>query len=110
MHRLPFMHRAATLGTTTTCAGGTAQRRRLRRIDDVYDDAPRLEPIRIDRHRIVGLHAQRRGIDDDLASVWIRCAKFCPAAACGGDRLGEVVSATLVDIENGKCSGTRGCD
>src|SRR5205823_932340 len=107
MHRLPFMHRASTLGTTPTRAGGTAKGSRVRRIDDVYDDAARIEPIRIDRHRIVGVHAQRRGIDNDLASVWIGCAKMCSAAGCGGDGLGELVSATLVDIEYGKCPGTR---
>ena len=35
---------------------------------------------------------------------------MCSAAGCGGDGLGEVVSATLVDIEYGKCPGTRGRD
>src|SRR5436309_15346333 len=106
MHRLPFMHRASTLGTTTTRAGGTAKGRRVRRIDDVYDDAARLEPIGIDGHWIVGVHACRRGIDNDLVSAWIRCAKLCSAARCGGDGVGKVVSATLVDIEYRKCPRT----
>ena len=57
MHSLPFMHRASTLRTTTTRAGGTAKGRRVRRIDDVDDDAARLELIRVDGHRIIGLHA-----------------------------------------------------
>ena len=110
MHRLPLMHRASTLGTTTTRPRGTAKRRGIRRIDDVYDDAARLEPIRIDGQGIGRVHAQRRGIDNDLASVWIGCAKTCSAPGCGRDRLGEVVGATLVDIEYGKCPGTRGRD
>jgi hypothetical protein len=42
--------------------------------------------------------------------VWIGCANVCTAAGCGGDGLGEVVSATLIDIEYGKCPGTRGRD
>ena len=102
MYCLPFMHRASILGTTTTCAGGAAQRRRVRRIDDVYDDAAGLEPIRIDRHWIVGLHAQGRGIDNDLVAVWIGCANVCMAAGCRGDGLDEFLSATLVDIDYGK--------
>src|SRR5206468_6737348 len=70
----------------------------------------RLEPIRIDRHWIVAVHAERRGIDNDLASVWIGCANVGTAAGCRGDGLGEVVSATRVDIEYGKCPCTRGRD
>jgi hypothetical protein len=34
----------------------------------------------------------------------------CIAAGCRGDGLGEVLSATLVDIEYGKRPGTRGPD
>jgi hypothetical protein len=56
MHRLPLMHRASALGTTTTCAGGTAKVRGVRLIDDVHDDAAGLEPIGIDGHWIVRLH------------------------------------------------------
>src|SRR6266852_6089666 len=99
MHRLPFMHRTPTLGTTTARAGSTAKGRRLRRIDDVNNGAARLEPPRIDRHWIVGFHAERSGVDDDLASVRVGCARTCSAAGCGGHGVGEVVGATLVDIE-----------
>src|SRR6266496_5019884 len=35
---------------------------------------------------------------------------MCSAAGCGGDGLGELVSATLVDIEYAKCPSTRGRD
>src|SRR5687768_6831831 len=108
MHRLAFMHRASTQGAATARAGGTAKGRRIRRIDDVDDDAARLEPVRIDRHWIVGVHAERRGIDNDLVSAWIGCARTCFAAGGGGDGLGEVLGATLVDIGYGKCPGTRG--
>src|SRR6185437_326533 len=110
MHRLPFMHRAPTLGTTTARAGGPTKRRRVRRIDDVHDDAAGLEPIGIDGHWIVGLHAQRRGIDNDLVAVWIGWANAGIAARCRDDGVGEILSATLVDIEYGKRPGTRGPD
>src|SRR5438094_10551046 len=99
MHRLPFMHRASTLGTTTTRAGGTTKGRRVRRIDDVHDDAAGLELIGIDGHCIVGLHAYRRSIDNDLVPVWIGCAHFDTAARCRGHGLGEVSWRALVDIE-----------
>jgi hypothetical protein len=42
--------------------------------------------------------------------VWIGWANACRAAGCRGDRVREVSSATLVDIEYGKRSGTRGRD
>src|SRR5690349_134105 len=102
MHRLPFMHRASALGTTATRTGGPTKRRRVRRIDDVHDDAAGLEPAGIDGHWIVGLHAQGRGIDNDLVAVWIGWTNACRAAGCRGDGVGEVLSATLVDIEYGK--------
>ena len=102
MHRLSFMHRASTLGTTTARAGGTTKGRRIRRIDDVDDGSAGVEPIGIDRHWIVGLHADGRGVDDDLVAMWIGCANVCMAFGCRGDGLDEVLSATLVDIEYGK--------
>jgi hypothetical protein len=110
MHRLPLMHGAPTLGTTTARAGGTAEGRGVRRIDDVYDDAARLERIRIDGHRIIGVHAYRRGVDNDLAPPRIGWAKTRCATGLGADGLGEVVGAMLVDIEYGKCPGARGRD
>src|SRR4030095_3115486 len=76
----------------------------------VHDDAAGLEEIRIDRHWIVGLHAQGRGVDDDLVAVWIGCADARAAAGCRSDGVGEVLGASLVDIEYGKRPGTRGSD
>jgi hypothetical protein len=52
----------------------------------------------------------RRGINNDLVAVWIGCANVCIAASCRGHGLGEVLCATLVNIEYGKRPGTRGCD
>ena len=63
---------------------------------------PGLEPIGIEGHWIVGSHAYRRGVNNDLAAVWIGCANVCMAFGCRGDGLDEVLSATLVDIEYGK--------
>ncbi|KQU91717.1 hypothetical protein ASC78_02000 [Variovorax sp. Root318D1] len=71
MQCLPFMHRASALGTTTACIGGAAKRRRLGRIDDVYDDAAGIQSLGIHGQGVVRAHTQRRGIDDDLESAWI---------------------------------------
>jgi hypothetical protein len=57
MHGLPLMHRASILSTTTTRKGGTTKGGRLRRVNDVYDNAAGLEPIRIHGRGIVGVHA-----------------------------------------------------
>ena len=107
MHCLSFMHRASALGTTAPRTGSAAKGRRVRRVDDVYDDAARFEAIRIYGQGIVGVHTQRRGIDHDLATVWIGCAKMCSAPGFGSNALGEVFSSTLVDIEYGQRPGTR---
>ena len=110
MHCLSFMHRTSTLGTTSTRAGHAAKGRWVRRIDDVYDDTAGLEALRIDGHRIVGLHADRRGVDDDFVSEGIRCAESCAAARRRGNRVGKVIRATLVEIEYRKCACARRCD
>lgn len=110
MHSLPLIHRASALGATSTLKGGTAKRGRVRRIDDVDNDAARLEPIRIHGHRVIGVHAQRRGVDNDFVSMWIGAAELRCATGCSGHGLREFVSATHVDVEYGECPGTCGRD
>ena len=110
MHRLSFVHRAPALGTTTARSGGTAKRRRFRRSDDVHHDASRPDPVRIHGHGSVRVHTQSRGIDHHFEIVRIGRTEQRSAVGCGGHGLDEVASATLVDIEYGKCPGARRCD
>ena len=102
MHGLPLVHRASILGAAATRSGGAAKGRRLWRVDDVNDKTGRIQPARIDRQRIAGVHAKRCGVDDDLELLWIGRANSRCATGCGGDGPGEVLGATLVDIEYGE--------
>jgi len=74
MHGLPFVHRAPTLRATATGTCGAAKGRRVRRIDDVHDDAARLQPIGIQGQGVVDIHAEPGSIDNQLTAAWIRHA------------------------------------
>lgn len=101
MHGLPLVHGAPILGAATARLGSTAKRRGLWRIDDVNDETGRIEPVRIHRQGIAGLHAKPCGVDDDLELVWIGRTYSRFATGRGGDGPGEVFGAALVDIEDG---------
>ena len=110
VHRLSFVHRATALRTTAARPRRTAQGRRVRRCDDVYDDGARLQLVRVYGHGIVGVHAESRSVDDYVASVWVGCAKSCAAAGRLCDGLSKAHSTTLVNVEYGKRTRAGGRD
>src|SRR5688572_32800127 len=107
MRGLPLVHRASILGTATTRSRGTAKGRRFWRIDDVNNQAGRIQTLRIYRQSIVGVHAKRCGVDHYFEILWIAWASRCSATSGGSDGLCEVVSATFVNIRDGECPGAR---
>jgi len=85
MHGLPFVHRGPTLRATATGTRGAAKGRRVRRIDDVHDDAARLQQIGFQGQGVVDIHAEPGSIDNQLAAAWIRQADVSFATGFGGN-------------------------
>src|ERR1700730_5743325 len=115
MDGLAFVHRAPALGTAASETRRLAQRRGIGIVDGVDYDRAGIQAIRIDRHRVSGLHSEWRRVDDDVASVRVGWTETRAAGGgFGGDSGGKVDSATLVDIEYRQRTGAsrrdRKCD
>src|ERR1700732_634982 len=99
MDGLALVHRAPALGTAASETRRLAQRRGIGIVDGVDYDRAGTQAIRIDRHRVSGLHTERRRVDDDVASVRVGWTETRPAAGgFGGDGGGKGGGGTLVHI------------
>jgi hypothetical protein len=101
IQRLSLVHRTAVLSAAPARVRGAAKRRRLRRIDDVYDDRTGRKPLWIDWHGVVRFHAKRRCIDHDLEAEWIGEGRACIAARRSNNSCRKIVGPTLIDIRYG---------
>jgi hypothetical protein len=86
---LSLVHRCATLNTAAAFARCRTERRRIGLDDDVDDSSALVQLLWVDRHRIAGMHTNRRRVDDDVVPSGIGGPHSRVAATC---RLADAVS------------------